>query len=90
MSSDKGILDLTKSNILPIFQLPVPERIEQLENLTSNTSLFQSDEVVASVTVLLTATEGVLENLTVRNSDCHIINYSFQSILANYNISGSN
>ena len=45
--------------------VPVTKKVKQLENLTSNSRL-GSTEVIASVSVLITATEDVSGNFTVR------------------------
>ena len=50
------------------FQLPVAKKVEQLENLTSDSNRLGSTEVIASVTVLVTATQDVSGNLSVRGS----------------------
>ena len=54
--------------------------MEQLEVLTENTESFKSAEVIATVTVLLTVTEDVTGNITVRRLLLHrlcIIYYYF-------------
>ena len=48
------------------FQLPVSDKVEELETLTSNSSMLGSTEVAASVSVLVTATDELAGNLTVR------------------------
>ena len=50
---------------LTSFQLPVAKKVEQLENLTSDSNKLGSTEVAASVSILLTATEDTTGNLTV-------------------------
>ena len=45
------------------------EKVEELEILTSNASTLGSTEVAASVSVLVTATEGVSGNITVRQRE---------------------
>ena len=49
-----------------LFQLPVGDKVEKLEALTSNSSMLGSTEVAASVSVLVTATDDLAGNITVR------------------------
>ena len=56
-----------QNNLLTFSQLPVTDRVVELKRLTSSNNLLGTTEVSASVTVLITATEGVSGNLTVRN-----------------------
>ena len=48
-----------------LFQLPVGDKVEKLEALTSNSSMLGSTEVAASVSVLVTATDDLAGNVTV-------------------------
>ena len=50
---------------LTSFQLPVAKKVEQLENLTSDSNKLGSTEVAASVSILLTAVQDTAGNLTV-------------------------
>lgn len=52
-------------------QLAVPERISQLENLTSETALLGSTEIAASVNVLLPVTTAVAGNQTVLHNSVY-------------------
>ena len=52
--------------MLIFLQLPVAEKVEQLQELTSNTDQLEITEIIASVDILRTATENVFDNLTVR------------------------
>ena len=49
-------------------QLPVAEKVAQLENLTSDNNIVVFTEVAASVSVLLTVVEDVSQNFTVSTS----------------------
>ena len=51
--------------MLIFLQLPVAEKVEQLQKLTSNTDQLGITEIIASVHILRTATEDVFDNLTV-------------------------
>ena len=51
--------------MLIFLQLPVVEKVEQLQELTSNTDQLGSTEIITSVYILRTATEDVFDNLTV-------------------------
>ena len=51
---------------ITFIQAPVAKKVKQLENLTSNSSRLGSTEVIASVSVLITATKEVSGNFTVR------------------------
>ena len=51
---------------ITFIQAPVAKKVKQLENLTSNSSRLGSTEVIASVSVLITATKDVSGNFTVR------------------------
>ena len=51
--------------MLIFLQLPVAEKVEQLQGLTSNTDQLEITEIIASVDILRTATENVFDNLTV-------------------------
>ena len=44
------------------------EKVEELETLTSNSSMLGSTEVAASVSVLVTATSNLTGNISVSNT----------------------
>ncbi|XP_019850052.1 PREDICTED: hemicentin-1-like isoform X1 [Amphimedon queenslandica] len=51
--------------ICRLSDLPVNDKVEELETLTSNSSMLGSTEIAASVSVLVTATEELAGNLTL-------------------------
>ena len=69
-------------------QLPVDEKVQQLEELTSNTQELKTTEVTASVSILVTATEDVSGNITVINMIIILIT-KYITFTADNNIFGS-
>uniref|UniRef100_A0A1X7SMH6 GAIN-B domain-containing protein n=1 Tax=Amphimedon queenslandica TaxID=400682 RepID=A0A1X7SMH6_AMPQE len=53
--------------------LPVDEKVQQLEELTSNTQELKSTEVTASVSILVTATEDVSGNITLTSTFLEVV-----------------
>ena len=54
--------------MLTFLQLPIAEKLEQLQKLTSNSDQLGITEIIVSVYILRTATENVFNNFTVRET----------------------